>query len=175
MKKKSKKAKNQTKTKRKKEKREQLFTVISNGVEGKAVAQDVFPAWKRCTVWGFLQLIVPQMCQREQGLPLWPLLWVFGDSAEGDSDPGATSLCPALKGFQSWNPKAKLCSPTGSELTLPAWIAIKKPPKKPWANFAKRGHNFYVNPAWCSHPWGRALRVWQIVKYLDITALNCSL
>lgn len=31
--------------------------------------------------------------------------------------------------------------------------------KNPWANFAKRGHSFCVKPAWCSHLWGRALRV----------------
>lgn len=100
----------------------------------------------------FLQLIVPQMCQREQGLPLWPLLWVFGDSAEGDSDPGATSLCPALKGFQSWNPKAKLCSPTGSELTLSAWIAIKKTPQKTLGKLCQERPQFLCQPSLVQPP-----------------------
>lgn len=83
------------------------------------MAQNVFPAWKRCTVWGgfFLQLSLlsekcaPNAAERagadtgvELRLPLWPpsaeqrpLLWVFGDSGEGDRDSGASSLCPAQR------------------------------------------------------------------------------
>lgn len=152
MKKKSKKAKNQTKTKRKKEKREQLFTVISNGVEGKAVAQDVFPAWKRCTVWGFFAAhCAPNVSERAGAAPLAFAVGVWGQ-CRGWQWPWCHLPVPCSEGISELEPQSKALLPYRLWTDSSSLDCHKKTPQKTLGKLCQERPQFLCQPSLVQPP-----------------------